>query len=471
MGSLTPGSIFAGRYEVKCLLGQGGMGAVYEVVHRETRRRVALKVLLPVLVSDSDARARFSQEASITAGIESEHVVETFDAGVDRESGCPFIVMELLRGESLGERLAARQRMSPNDVVEILRQVGAALQETHARGIIHRDLKPDNVFLARREDGSCRVKVLDFGIAKVLEQAGLSRNTVNIGTPLYMAPEQLDGSRIGPATDLFALTHIAFELLTGESYWEHEVRTAQSTMVLLRWIEAGMPELPSTRAQKLGIFVGAAFDAWFLRGTARDPRQRFHDARDLVLAFARAVGLPLTSLDVGRLSVTGLLPTRASDPSISFPALTTGQIATQPRAGAPLRRTGEPFVTPVARARKAPPIFVAMAVGALLAALIGVTLLASASRAPTSSRGPEAEEPSRRLALSPAWSAPFSAAAHPPSVAPSSTTPAVLIATASASARASGTPRTRPAGAPKAPAKPTNTADRICREHPERCPW
>jgi len=218
MGSLTPGSVFAGRYEIEGCIGQGGMGAVYEVVHKETRRRAALKVLLPVLVSDSDARARFAQEACITADIESEHIVETFDAGVDRESGCPFIVMELLRGESLGERLAAKQRMGAGDVVETLRQIGAVLQETHARGIIHRDLKPDNVFLARREDGSCRVKVLDFGIAKVLEQAGLSRNTVNIGTPLYMAPEQLDGSRIGPATDLFALTHIAFELFTGESY-------------------------------------------------------------------------------------------------------------------------------------------------------------------------------------------------------------------------------------------------------------
>jgi eukaryotic-like serine/threonine-protein kinase len=466
MGSLTPGSVFAGRYEVRSLIGQGGMGAVYEVVHRQTRRRVALKVLLPVLVSDSDARARFSQEASITADIESEHVVETFDAGVDRESGCPFIVMELLRGESLGERLAARQRMSANDVVEILRQVGAVLQETHARGIIHRDLKPDNVFLARRDDGSCRVKVLDFGIAKVLEQAGLSRNTVNIGTPLYMAPEQLDGSRIGPATDLFALTHIAFELLAGESYWEHEVRTAPSTMVLLRWIEGGMPELPHLRAQRLGISVGDAFDAWFLRGTARDPAHRFQNARELVLSFARAVGLPLTSLDVGRLSVTGLLPMRASDHAISLPALTTGRVATEPRAVAPLGRTGEPFATPVGRMRKASPVLVAMGVGALLAMLIGLTLLATRRATPRKSPGPEAEAADHELAASPAASAP-SASATVAASATASSPPAVVAASASASTRAPVPPRTKPGSAPK----PSAAVDKICREQPERCPW
>ena len=469
MGSLTPGSVFAGRYEVQRLIGQGGMGAVYEVVHRETRRRVALKVLLPVLVSDADARARFAQEASITAEIESEHIVETFDAGVDRESGCPFIVMELLRGESLGERLAARQRVSANDVVEILRQVGAVLQETHARGIIHRDLKPDNVFLARREDGSCRVKVLDFGIAKVLEQAGLTRNTVNIGTPLYMAPEQLDGSRIGPATDLFALTHIAFELLTGESYWEHEVRTAQSTMALLRAIEGGMPELPHARAHKLGIFVGEPFDAWFLRGTARDPRQRFQDARELVMAFARAVGLPLTSLDVGRLSVTGLLPMRASEHSISLPAPSAGKIPIEPSVSGSLRRTGEPSVTRVGRTRMASPIFAAMGVGALFAVLIGLTLLATSRGAPRASSGPDADEPSHELAASPELSVPAAVAAGPLSSAPETTAPTVVMV--SASARASAAPRTRPGNASKPTVKPGTAVDKVCREHPERCLW
>ena len=118
-GTLQPGSLFAGRYEILRCIGQGGMGAVYEAVHRETQRRRALKVLLPMLVSDQEARARFAQEASITAEIESEHLVEIFDAGVDAGTGCPFIVMELLRGETLGERLARKQRTDPGDVVEI----------------------------------------------------------------------------------------------------------------------------------------------------------------------------------------------------------------------------------------------------------------------------------------------------------------------------------------------------------------
>src|SRR5690606_37607626 len=118
--------------------------------------------------------------------------VETFDAGVDAATGCPFIVMELLRGESLGERLSHGRRMTPPQVLEVLRQVARVLEKTHAAGIIHRDLKPDNLFLCAREDGTVRIKVFDFGIAKLVQQASKSRNTVNIGTPLYMAPEQLD---------------------------------------------------------------------------------------------------------------------------------------------------------------------------------------------------------------------------------------------------------------------------------------
>src|SRR5688572_4956268 len=128
--TLQAGTVFAGRYEVVRCVGQGGMGAVYEVVHRETSRRRALKVLLPSLVSDPEARARFAQEASITAEIDSDHLVDTFDAGVDRSTGCPFIVMELLRGETLGERLTRGQRHDPADVVEMLRQIALVLEQT-----------------------------------------------------------------------------------------------------------------------------------------------------------------------------------------------------------------------------------------------------------------------------------------------------------------------------------------------------
>ncbi len=375
--TLTPFTTFAGRYRVESCIGRGGMGAVYEVVHLGTLRRRALKVLLPSLITDADARSRFAQEASITAGIDSEHLVEVFDAGVDATSGCPFIVMELLKGESLGERLARRQRHEPSDVVEILRQVALVLEQTHRRGIIHRDLKPDNLFLARREDGSVRVKVLDFGIAKMLERGTLSRNTTNIGTPLYMAPEQLDGSALGPATDLFALTHIAFELLTGESYWEPELRKAPSSMVLLRWIDRGLPEPPRVRAERLGVRVGPGVDAWFAKGTARSPQDRFTSARELGEAFASALDLPLASIEVGRISLTGLwMPRRESDAALDDP--------TVPRERASDHRTHAGLVTPhpdpAAPSAGARPLLVAMGVGVALAAVVGAALLVIATR-------------------------------------------------------------------------------------------
>lgn len=363
------------------------MGAVYEVIHRETLRRRALKVLLPSLVSDADARARFAQEASITAEIESEHLVETYDAGVDRATGCPFIVMELLRGETLGERLSRKVRHEPRDVVEMLRQVALVLEQTHRRGIIHRDLKPDNLFLSRREDGTCRVKVLDFGIAKVLERATASRNTVNIGTPLYMSPEQLDGSGLSPATDLYALTHIAFELFTGESYWETEVRTAPSTMVLLKWMDRGLPEMPSVRAKRLGVDADGELDAWFLQGTARNPAERHPSARFLVEAFARAVRIPLASFEVGRLSLAGTIPDRRDDEVVPDGSQTipgaswTDNGTTMPRAlgAVPVtlgRRSQGAFVSAVDVGRRPAPVLIAMAVGVVIAlGLVGVLAL------------------------------------------------------------------------------------------------
>src|SRR5262249_5173432 len=141
-----------------------------EVIHKETRRRRALKVMLPSIVSDPELRARFKLEATITADIDSEHIVETFDAGVDAETGAPFLVMELLKGDDLSVILEDRKRLPSEEVIVLLHQAGLALDKTHAAGIVHRDLKPENMFVTARDDGSPRLKILDFGIAKVVAQ-------------------------------------------------------------------------------------------------------------------------------------------------------------------------------------------------------------------------------------------------------------------------------------------------------------
>ena len=142
------------------------MGAVFEVVHLETQRRRALKVMLPELLANRQLRERFQMEARITANVESEYIVDVFDAGIDDATGMPFLVMELLNGEDLAKVVERAGRLNGEQVVTYLRQVASALDKTHAAGIVHRDLKPENLFLTHREDGTPRVKILDFGIPR-----------------------------------------------------------------------------------------------------------------------------------------------------------------------------------------------------------------------------------------------------------------------------------------------------------------
>lgn len=291
--SLNAGFLFHGHYQLVRPIKAGGMGAVYEVIHVATRRRRALKVMKPDFVSDAGMRARFKLEATVAADIESEHIVEVFDAGVDEATGFPFLVMELLRGEDLGALLARRLILPGSEVVALLRQVALALNRTHDAGIVHRDLKPENLFLSTRDDGAPRVKVLDFGVAKVVAQSPESmKTTESIGTPLYMSPEQIrgDGS-MGPASDLYALAHIAYTLLVGEAYWAEEARTNAVGSFLWKVME-GAKEPASVRSARRGVWLSPQMDVWFAKATAAVPQQRFGAASDLVEALATALNLP-----------------------------------------------------------------------------------------------------------------------------------------------------------------------------------
>ena len=467
---LAAGSVFADRYTVVRRLGSGGMGAVYEVMHHETRRKRALKVLLPILVSDPDARQRFAQEATITAELESEHLVETFDAGIDRVSGCPFLVMELLRGESLGSFLASGRRLSPPQVLDILQQVARTLDRTHAAGIIHRDIKPDNLFLTNREDGTLRVKVLDFGIAKLTQLASKSRNTVNIGTPLYMAPEQLEGARLDHACDLFSLAHVAFELLTAESYWEPELRRVQNTLALLKVMEGPLPEPPSVRAARLGAQCAPAFDAWFLRATARQPATRYPSAAALVEAFTIAIGasphvqyvgapLVLTQQTVPSERGGGTFRGLASSPG--FTEESTEDRATAPRS-APL--TADLMTWKRARMSAGQRIRRWLTIGVAIGlSLIGVLLLVFL--VPKTSEGPTAATSARAIAES-AGPAPVEVVTTSPETTSSETTSSLPPATSVSVRKATAQPSGK-SSAP--PVKKPLTREEICRAHPERC--
>src|SRR5687767_571735 len=213
--SLATGQIFANRYEVVRCIGSGGMGAVYEVIHLETERRRALKVMHAHFADSPDFRERFKREARVAAQIDSDYIVDVFDAGVDDATKMPFLAMELLRGEELARTLKRVVRMPAAEVVSCLHQTSLALDRTHKAGIVHRDLKPENIFFCERDDGPPQIKVLDFGIAKFATSAkgAAGQATNSVGTPLYMAPEQfLPGAEVTPAADIYALGLLAYTL-------------------------------------------------------------------------------------------------------------------------------------------------------------------------------------------------------------------------------------------------------------------
>src|SRR4051812_22381964 len=222
---LQNGTIFAGRYRIVRCIAAGGMGAVYEVLHIETERRRALKVMLPHIVQDAELRERFKREARVAAQIESKFITDVFDAGVDDETGMPFLVMELLKGEELGQRLKKVGRFAPAEALNYLQQTASVLDKTHRAAIVHRDLKPANLFLVERDDEPPHIKVLDFGVAKIVAEGATSGGmTMTVGTPLYMAPEQFRNGIIQPSADIFALGMIAYTLLVGHAYWAEDLK-------------------------------------------------------------------------------------------------------------------------------------------------------------------------------------------------------------------------------------------------------
>ena len=211
------GSVLGGSYRITRLIGQGGMGAVYEGVQTRLERRVAVKLMARELSSNPEAIARFRREAEVTSQIGHPHIVQVFDFG-QAPGGEPYIVMEYLEGEDLEKRIQRVGQLPLPAASQIIRQVSSALSATHAKGIVHRDLKPANVFLLSVEGETDFVKVVDFGISKVRSASTkLTAALAVMGTPNYMAPEQAAGrvNDIDARTDQWALACIAYELIAG----------------------------------------------------------------------------------------------------------------------------------------------------------------------------------------------------------------------------------------------------------------
>jgi serine/threonine-protein kinase len=289
--AVKKGTLINKRYRVEKMIGRGGMGTVYRVKHEYTDEQLALKLLHPALAENDSAVERFRTEARAPVRIQSEHVVRVVDADVCEELGdVPYMVMELLNGRDLRTELKKRGALPAGEVVLYLKQVARALDKAHDKGIVHRDLKPANMHVVKRDDGTPLVKVLDFGIAKLTDDAAQELTMAGqvFGTRWYMAPEQARGDlgKVGPCTDRWALGLIAYQLLTGRNYW-----TADGMAALVGQICYEPMQPPTQRAPHLGPL----FDMWFGSACNRDPEQRFPSSKAMVEELAKALGVDHTT--------------------------------------------------------------------------------------------------------------------------------------------------------------------------------
>jgi serine/threonine-protein kinase len=274
---LSTGEIIDGKYRIVRMIGEGGMGAVYEGENTRIHRRVAIKVLHSGVAEQSEAVARFEREAQAAGRIGSEHIVEVLDLGT-LPNGERYMVMEFLDGESLGQRIKTRGMLSPGELCPIAHQLMEGLAAAHSAGIIHRDLKPDNVFLLKSRGGRTDfVKLVDFGISKFNQLSGdsgfsMTRTGAVMGTPYYMAPEQAKGARdLDHRVDIYACGVILYEALTGQVPFNADTFNELLFKIVLEEPRPLHEFLPN---------LDPGFASIVNKAMLRDPGQRFQTAQE-----------------------------------------------------------------------------------------------------------------------------------------------------------------------------------------------
>jgi serine/threonine protein kinase len=321
------GERVAGKYELKRVLGTGAMGSVYEGVHVDIGKRLAIKLIHPEFCDSAEAVSRFRREARAASAVDSDYIVQIYDFGRDDRLGL-YMVIEYLEGEDLDTRLGRERWISEQETASIGIQVGRGMVRAHAAGIVHRDLKPANIFLLKRDDGSTHAKILDFGISKFeperapmsVAEPTLTAHGITLGTPQYMSPEQCEGKpNVDARADIWALCAVLYEMIAGE--------TAISEVgghigVMLRILKEDIPPL-AKRASWVSEKLAAVIDA----GLVRDRNKRVANAATfvgmLLDAFPDAGSRPSIghlhrATDISELGPPGSepAPSTTSDPSV-----------------------------------------------------------------------------------------------------------------------------------------------------------
>ncbi len=437
---IGPGEILAGKYRIERVLGQGGMGVVVAATHLELEDKVAVKFLLPQALKNEEAVARFVREARSAVRIKNEHVARIIDVG-RLDSGAPYMVMEYLAGTDLGQ-LRSKGPLPIEDAADYVIQACDAMADAHAIGIIHRDLKPANLFLTQRTDGSSIVKVLDFGISKVIDpnamDASLTRTSTTMGSPRYMSPEQLRSAKeVDLRTDVWALGIILYELLSGQTPFG-----GHSYPELCAQILNGDPSPLRERRPEIPVEL----ENIVLCCLQKAPTARFSTVADLaraLLPFAKESSRAHVERMQRVVERAGL-----SQPSILAEAVDIDvTYRTGPLTGGTTQKTASPWTGP--RPSDPPPrsrttLFAALAGGVIVIALIVAYVTARPGQSPAASAAPVELATRAPAALTP--EAPQLPAVPPPA-------PFVAPASASASSAPAATSRNAPLLVKKAPAK------------------
>lgn len=390
-----PGDVIAGKFRVERMLGAGGMGVVVEARDIELDDRVAIKLLLPAALERPDIVARFRREARAAVKIKSEHIARVIDVG-SLDDGSPFIVMEYLEGYDLSKPIRKNGRLSIPVAVDYVLQACEALAEAHVLGIVHRDIKPPNLFLTLRADGSPCIKVLDFGISKVIggldtpdgvdvPEATLTQTSVVLGSPRYMAPEQISKPKsVDARADIWGIGTTFYRLVTGVAPYEGSTLPEIFAAILMT---PGGPPPIHQRVPDAPVEL----DAVIRRCVRINPAERWANIGDLATALA-PFGTQAAKWSATR--IRGILEGAGITPSMPPPSMTVSGISLASPASTSGASMGNTMETSLAGnigiPKRNPAVYIVGALALATIAIVALLLLSSESSATKNAAAPTA---------------------------------------------------------------------------------